>query len=559
MSVTSVMTAVAVTSDHAVPDHIEAFVAEQLRIGAHYVTQGRAVEAILAYQRGLAKAVEHPDQATFGRQIAELHFKLGNAAVMQGDLDMAAAHYKAALTRAPELTAGWCNLGIVFQRQDRPQDAITLYMQALALDGSHWATRTNLAQALVATRQYGIARALLIELIAERPQDTHLHSQLGKLYATLDDSEQALGCFERAVALDPADADSHYWLGSLHEKRGAREFAEAALVTASQLQPLIPRPAKSVPAAFRVLSLFSPFAGNTPTEYLLSGTSYDVSTLAVFIGRGYDIDLFRQSADLVVNLICDADMGQSLLPLVAELVDLIGLPVLNDPRKVERTSREQIAKLLRGLPGCVVPQVARLSGGADGWVSALKAAATFSAPVLARPAGTHGGDDFEKFDSIDDALAFCRQHEALDHYLIEYADYRSDDGYFRKYRFIFVDGRILPYHLAIGSNWKLHHDSTDMIDHVWMQQEEEAFLREPEQVFSPANWQTLDAIRRAIDLDYAGIDCGLDRDGNVVVFEVNAAMLVHQQNADFPYKTPYVERINIAFEAMLKRMATQPS
>jgi hypothetical protein len=29
-------------------------------------------------------------------------------------------------------------------------------------------------------------------------------------------------------------------------------------------------------------------------------------------------------------------------------------------------------------------------------------------------------------------------------YLIEYINYRSVDGYFRKYRFIFVDGQILP-------------------------------------------------------------------------------------------------------------------
>lgn len=554
----------AAAQPQAIPAHADSFMAEQLRIGMQRVAQGRIMEAVAAYQSGLAAIADRSPESSDRKAVndkltAELHFKLGNAAVILGELSHAAANYKAALQHCPDMTAGWCNLGIVYQTQDRPQDAITLYARALALDPGHWATRTNLAQALMTTRQYAIARALLLELLAERPQDPQLHSQLGKLYGALDDDEQALGCFERAVALNPADAESFYWIGSLHEKLGSRDAAEAVLTTAAQLQPLIPRPAKAPPAEFRVLSLFSPFAGNTPTEYLLAGKTYDVNTLTVFVGRRYDVDLFRRSADLVVNLICDADQGQSLLPLAADIADLIGLPVLNDPRKVARTSREQIALLLRGLPGCVVPQVARLAGGPDGWVAMLKAAATFSTPVLARPAGTHGGDNFEKFDSMDDALEFCRrQHGMLDHYLIEYADYRSTDGYFRRYRFIFVGEDILPHHLAIGRDWKLHHDSTDMADHTWMQEEEEAFLKNPAAVFSAANYRTLDAVRKAIDLDYAGIDCGLDREGNVVVFEVNAAMLVHQHNDAFPYKAPYVERINTAFDSMLRRLITRP-
>ncbi|HEV7820493.1 MAG TPA: tetratricopeptide repeat protein, partial [Burkholderiales bacterium] len=363
--------------------HAEPIAARQLRVGVQYVAEGKIAEAISAYQRGLAAIGDQPGAEFDSAVTAELHFKLGNAVIQCGDLDLAATNYKSALQLAPDMVACWCNLGIVYQTQDRPQDAITLYAQALARDPAHWPTRTNLARALMATQQHAIARALLLELSAERPNDAQIHHELGKLYGALDDATQALACFERAVALNPADADAFYWIGSLHEKLGAREAAETALAMAAQIKPLIPRPAKTSPAEFRVLSLFSPFAGNTPTEYLLTGTSYDVNTLAVFVGRSYDIELLRRSADLVVNLICDADQAQSLLPLAADIVDLVGLPVLNDPRKVERTSREQIAQLLRGLPGCVVPQVTRLAGGAAGWVSMLMAGATFSTPVLA--------------------------------------------------------------------------------------------------------------------------------------------------------------------------------
>ena len=57
-----------------------------------------------------------------------------------------------------------------------------------------------------------------------------------------------------------------------------------------------------------------------------------------------------------------------------------------------------------------------------------------------------------------------------------------------------------------------------------MQREEEEFLSDPATVFDPAHFRVLREIRRRIGLDYFGIDCGLDRSGKLVVFEVNASM-----------------------------------
>jgi hypothetical protein len=94
-----------------------------------------------------------------------------------------------------------------------------------------------------------------------------------------------------------------------------------------------------------------------------------------------------------------------------------------------------------------------------------------------------------------------------------------------------------------------------MADHRWMQQEEEAFLNDPAAVFTSEHYQVLQAIQQRVGLEYFGIDCGLDRAGNLVVFEVNASMLVHDDNAAFPYKTPFVHRIKQAFDEMLRKFA----
>jgi glutathione synthase/RimK-type ligase-like ATP-grasp enzyme len=62
-------------------------------------------------------------------------------------------------------------------------------------------------------------------------------------------------------------------------------------------------------------------------------------------------------------------------------------------------------------------------------------------------------------------------------------------------------------------------------------------------------------VRERFGLDYFGIDCALDSDGNLVVFEVNASMLVHDDNAEFPYKDPFVRAIKAAFNSMLRNRA----
>jgi tetratricopeptide (TPR) repeat protein len=548
------MTATALATGLPDADIGVAFVARQLRIGLEHYAAGRIDDAIAAYQRGLTAAEnEAPGSIPVGI-ISDLHSHLGNAGMVRGDLALAAANYKAALRLAPHLTACWCNLGNAHHKAGKPQEAVAYYLQALKLNPGHWPSRTNLVQALMATKQYIIARGLLLEMVGERPQDGTLCHQLGKVHFELDEPEAAIARFEQAIALNPRDAESLYWIGGIKQRAGEIETAKTAYAEAARIQPLIRRPAAKVPADFRVLALYGPFAGNTPTEYLFKDVAYDTDTLSLFASNQYDVEALKLDVQVVVNLISDADQADGLLPLAADLVDRVGKPIVNDPRKIGQTTRDVVADLLNGIPGCKIPKVLRRSAGCNLSVAALRAAIP-SSSILARPVGTHGGDDFEKIEEPAALTAFLAQRPDTDHYLIEYVDYRSADGHFRKYRFIFVDGQVLPYHLAIGNDWKVHHVSTDMVNQAWMQAEEEAFLQDPSRVFNSGHYESLRAIQQRIGLEYFGIDCGLDRTGNLVVFEVNASMLVHERNEDFPYKAPFVLRIRLAFDAMLRKFA----
>jgi glutathione synthase/RimK-type ligase-like ATP-grasp enzyme len=95
-----------------------------------------------------------------------------------------------------------------------------------------------------------------------------------------------------------------------------------------------------------------------------------------------------------------------------------------------------------------------------------------------------------------------------------------------------------------------------MANQEWMRKEEEAFLQDPHRVFSKEHFDAMKQIAKAIGLDYCGIDCALDPDGKIVVFEANATMRVHDEKVPtFTYKNPYIAKIKEAFDVMLARLA----
>ena len=528
-------------------------VQQYLRAGTQLFRDGKATEAIATFQRGLAEAEKAGTESA--ETMSDLYAKLGNVAAASGDFRLASINYQAALKITPHLTNCWCNFGDLYLRHGQHQRAIELYLQALKFNPRHWAARANMVQALMAAKQYLIAKAILLELKGERPQDASIHHLLGKTHFELNEIESAMASFQEAIALNPKDSESINWIGALKQSLGDDKGAQAAYAESARIQPLIRRPAIRQPAEFRVLALYAPFGGNTPTEYLFQDAFFDTDTLALFAARDYDTAQLGQNIQLVINLVSDADQTAMLLPLAADLVDRFGLPTINHPRRVAQTTRDVVATLLQGIPGCRIPQALRLKAGADCSEAALSAMLPFSSTVLARPVGTHGGDDFEKVDDVAALSASLARRPDHDHYLIEYIDYLSADGHFRKYRFIFIGDAILPYHLCIGRDWKLHHINTDMAHQPWMQQEEATFLENPAAMFGPDQFVALQAIRERIGLDYCGVDCGLDASGNIVVFEVNASMLVHARNEGFLYKDPAVRRIKLAYDAMLRKLA----
>ncbi|MFC0692591.1 tetratricopeptide repeat protein [Paraburkholderia humisilvae] len=443
-----------------------------------------------------------------------------------------------------------------YHREGRLDLAEQGYLDVIKSAPTHWSARFGLAEVLNRTQRYDAAIGWLTPMLTEDPEESvPLHRELGFAHANAGRLQAALEHFKCILEKLPNDAETLHLVANFEQSLNLNEEADAHFRRALERKLLITIPAVTTPPAFRALFVFAPGRGNTPFAYLVETAPFESNVLNLLQDFKYDDAALRNGGDVVVNLIADVDQGGPMLAIADEFVERIGKPIVNHPRRITGTGRETIAKLIADTPGCLVPQTRLYTADALRTLFADAAAFPWSFPLLVRRAGTHGGSDFELVQHIWQLRAFVERVGECDYYLTPFVDYRSADGHYRKYRFFYVDGEILPYHLAIGNHWKVHHATTDMAQTPWMQAEEQAFLEHPTSVFGAVQYDALRAIGDTIGLDYFGIDCGLDAQGAVVVFEVNACMLVHGDNAAFPYKTPSVERIRHAFHAMLSRIA----
>ena len=472
-----------------------------------------------------------------------------------GRREEAIAGYRALIKLRPGAAASHDTLGALLCDLGRFEEAEPEFRRALEIDPNYVPARVNLGFAYGHLLRWGEAEACYRLALQIQPNFAEIHRRLGDLLSQSPDRHaDAIPHLQRAIELNPSDAGSVITLGNVFNAAGRTDEARALFLRARQIQPLISWPTKLGKPMFSLLLLDAPGAGSTPLNYLAGNAAYDCHFIGIMPGLEHDVAMLNGKCDLTFNMIADADNGKDVLPLALELADRLIHPVVNHPRKIMQTDRASIARKLAGIPLLRVPRTMRFA--AEEQHAIPEAIKGLEFPLLIRCGGKHGGDDFEKAEDMAAIESFIARHPGTTMYVTEFVDYRAADGYYRKYRLIFVNGEVLPYHLAIHDHWMVHHFRTDMGNHEWMRKEEEAFLSEPHGVFNAAHFTAFHQAAEAIGLDYCGMDCSLDQAGNIVVFEANATMLVHEEiNNTFVYKNPYIGKIKVAFDAMLEKLA----
>lgn len=107
--------------------------------------------------------------------------------------------------------------------------------------------------------------------------------------------------------------------------------------------------------------------------------------------------------------------------------------------------------------------------------------------------------------------------------------------------------------MAIADQWDVWYLNAGMDASAEKRREEATFMDQFARNFARRHHSALTAMTDGIALDYFGIDCAEDADGNLIVFEADNALIVHDMDsaAIFPYKQTHMQNIFHAFEALL--------
>lgn len=339
-----------------------------------------------------------------------------------------------------------------------------------------------------------------------------------------------------------------------------RELGLSIQNEALSLQRLYHLPAARQPARFRLLMLMAPgdLSANTPLECLLEDSDIELHCYYVSADNPFVAPIPEHDALIV----CLGEAEDNLPYLAALEAPLAGWPkpVINRPAGILSVERAAASRLLQDIPGLLMPPTslacrAELAAVAAGTreLGTLLAGCRF--PVILRPHGSHAGRDLEKIDSPAEIAAYLGRVGGEEFFLSPFIDYRGQDGLFRKFRVALIDGQAFACHMAISDNWMIHYVNAGMYEDAAKRAEELAFM-EGFAAFSSRHATALTAIAQRSGLDYLCLDGAETPDGQLLIFEIDHAMVVHAMDSDdlFPYKQKHMLKVKDAFRDFLFRL-----
>jgi glutathione synthase/RimK-type ligase-like ATP-grasp enzyme len=440
---------------------------------------------------------------------------------------------------------------------DRRIESRDAFLKILQHDPTNFRALNEFGNLLSSMGHIAAACRVYAEAIKHHPNNSTGHVNLANLLLQGGNLEKARKHYEIALRINPKLPEGHQGLGAVLSAVGDRSGARIHFKAGFCGRSISTLPYRGAGAPITLLKLVSSGDGNIPTSSFLDDRIFMTSVIVTdFFDHSVSLPLHQ----VIFNAIGDADLCVAALDAAAAVVRRSGAPVINNPSAVAKTGRAANAKRLARLPHVRTPRMLEipraLLASTDG--SSMLQNRGLGYPVLLRSPGFHTGHNFLL---VNDAAELQPAAYALpgDELLaIEYLDAREDDGNTRKYRAMIVDGRIYPLHAAVSQQWKVHYFTADMADNSAHRSEDAAFLTDMSAVIGSKAMLGLRYIRDALSLDYGGIDFGLGANGEVLLFEANATMVVNPPDAGerWDYRRPAVSKILDSVNAMILRKAT---
>ncbi|HEX4179957.1 MAG TPA: tetratricopeptide repeat protein [Caulobacteraceae bacterium] len=427
----------------------------------------------------------------------------------------------------------------------RVDEARRDYLELIARHPTHFGALNDLGVLLYNADFRSAARLAHAEAVKHHPDNPIGRINLANALLANGELAAAREHYEAALSLAPDHPDAHQGVANLLQDLGETEAAERHRQRSYAARDVSILPCRGRGAPRRVLLLVSAVGGNVPTRFLLDDTVFQTSVMVV---EAYRDGAAPPPHDVVFNAIGDADLCMDALGAAQRVLSRTAAPVINRPDAVRRTGRADSARRLAGLPGVITPRLECVPRGV-----LTEAAEAFGYPLLLRSPGFHTGRYFERVEAPGDLAAALDALPGPEIMLIEPLDARDDAGRFRKFRMMIVGGRLYPLHLAVSERWKVHYFTADMAERADHRAEEAAFLGDPAAVLGPRAMAGVERIAERLGLDYAGVDFGLGPDGDILLFEANATMVVNPPDPDprWDYRRAPVARILAAVRDLL--------
>ena len=441
---------------------------------------------------------------------------------------------------------------------DRRQDAQAAFVEILRRHPTHFSALNEFGTLLAAQGAVDAACRVYAEAILHHPENPMARVNLGNLLLRANRHAEARAHYEAALKADPDHAAAHQGMGAVLSDEGDRDGAREHFARGFRGHAVSTLPYRGSGPPIPLLQLVSSGGGNIPTAPFLDDC---VFLTTVIVADHLDPTTPLPPHGLIFNAIGDADLCQPALEAAIRLTARSKAPVINDPRAVMKTGRLDNATDLAALPGVMTPKVvllprARLTGLA---AAARLVGEGFTFPLLLRSPGYHTGRNFALVEKAADLAAAVAELPGDELLAIEYLDARGRDGNARKYRVMMIGGKIFPLHLAISRNWKVHYFTSDMADKPDHRKEEMAFLTDMRAVLGDKAIAALHAICGRLALDYAGIDFGVNAQGDLLLFEANATMVIASPDNDprWAYRRGAISAVIDAVVAMIRQKAAR--
>ena len=362
----------------------------------------------------------------------------------------------------------------------------------------------------------------------------------------------------------PDDADFWMSLATLSMATGYRDPGLSIQGQALELSRIYRIAAAEQPPRLTILLLMTDgdLAANTPLDCLLENS--DIELIQYYLSPQHWFEAPLPDHDVVMVAMGESDDNREMLNALDELLPTWPRPVLNLSSAIPNVGRVRASELLQGVPGLLMPPTfaiarAQLAAIAAGQQTLTDELGDCEFPIIIRPVGSHGGHDLERIANAAELAAYLQRVPVDALFVSRFIDYSGQDGQFRKARIALVAGEPYVCHMAVSSHWMVHYVNAGMYEEAAKREEEGRFM-DDFPAFVARHRAALDAIAQRAGLDYVCIDCAETQDGQLLVFEIDHAMVVHAMDLEsmFPYKQAHIAKVRDAFRLMAMRKAGWP-